>query len=159
MTRRSDDDGEPPAVDPRHDPEFQRAADAGAPRPEDPPVAAVAAVAAHGQAPAGRQAPPQPQLEPSPQPPGRAPGRVVVARWLAPVLWVLAVAFPAAGLGIRALAARIATSMEYSSFGAPLGDRWLLDLAPLLVALAPGIVAGGPVAVIAALAVHALRHR
>ncbi|WP_244961610.1 hypothetical protein [Clavibacter zhangzhiyongii] len=156
MTRRSDDDGEPPAVDPRYDPEFQRAADAGAPRPEDPPVAAVAA---HGQAPAGRQAPPPPQLEPQPPPPRRGPGRVVVARWLAPVLWVLAVAFPAAGLGVRAIAARIATSTEYSSFGAPLGDRWLLDLAPLLVALAPGIVAGGPVAVIAALAVHALRRR
>jgi hypothetical protein len=151
MTRRSDGDDEPPAVDPRFDPAFQRAAGAGAPPPVDP------AAAAHGHAPAGPQ--PQPQLEPSPQPPGRAPGRVVVARWLAPVLWVLAVAFPAAGLGVRALAARIATSVEYSSFGAPLGDRWLLDLAPLLVALAPGIVAGGPVAVIAALGVHALRRR
>ncbi|MFT2694250.1 hypothetical protein [Clavibacter zhangzhiyongii] len=150
MTRRSDDDGEPPAVDPRYDPEFQRAADAGAP-PSAVPTAAAAA--AHGHAPAG---PPPP---PTPTPPGRAPGRVVVARWLAPVLWVLAVAFPAAGLGVRALAARIATSVEYSSFGAPLSDRWLLDLAPLLVALAPGIVAGGPVAVIAALAVHALRRR
>ncbi|WP_435816070.1 hypothetical protein [Clavibacter nebraskensis] len=46
--------------------------------------------------------------------------------------------------------------MPYSSFGDPLGERWLLDLVPLLVTLAPGIVAGGPMA---ALAVHALRVR
>ncbi|QGV67459.1 hypothetical protein EGX36_11875 [Clavibacter nebraskensis] len=82
--------------------------------------------------------------------------RPALAAWLAPVLWALAVAFPAAGLGLRALAAGIATSMPYSSFGDPLGERWLLDLVPLLVTLAPGIVAGGPMA---ALAVHALRVR
>jgi hypothetical protein len=58
-----------------------------------------------------------------------------------------------------ALAAGITTSMPYSSFGDPLGERWLLELVPLLVTLAPGIVAGGPTAVIAALAVHALRRR
>jgi hypothetical protein len=49
--------------------------------------------------------------------------------------------------------------MPYSSFGDPLGERWLLDLVPLLVTLAPGVVAGGPMAVIAALTVHALRRR
>ncbi|OUE25595.1 hypothetical protein [Clavibacter michiganensis] len=75
------------------------------------------------------------------------------------MLWILAVAFPAAGLGLRALAAGIATSMPYSSFGDPLGQPWLLELVPLLVTLAPGVVAGGPMAVIAALAVHALRRR
>ncbi|AWF97579.1 hypothetical protein [Clavibacter michiganensis] len=95
----------------------------------------------------------------APGSPPEATERPALAGWLAPTLWILAVAFPAAGLGLRALAARIATSMPYSSFGDPLGERWLLDLVPLLVTLAPGIVAGGPMAVIAALAVRALRRR
>ncbi|WP_241534564.1 hypothetical protein [Clavibacter michiganensis] len=95
----------------------------------------------------------------APGSPPEATERTALAAWLAPVLWVLALAFPAAGLGLRALAAGITTSMPYSSFGDPLGELWLLDAVPLLVTLAPGIVAGGPMAVIAALAVHALRRR
>jgi hypothetical protein len=142
MTRRSDGDDDPPAVDPRFDPAFQRAVGAGAPLPDEATTSAAA------------------RPEPSAEARERArDGRVVVAGWLAPVLWILALAFPAAGLGLRALAAGITTSMPYSSFGVPLGDRWLLEIAPLLVVLAPGIAAGGPTAVIAALAVHALRRR
>ncbi|MFS4507526.1 hypothetical protein ACMA46_14960 [Clavibacter sp. Sh2141] len=150
MTRRSDGDGEPLAVDPRYDPAFQRAAGSAAPHPDAPPVATAAV-------------PDALPAEPAPRDPGESRedrgDRPLVARWLAPALWILAVAFPAAGLGLRALAAGIATSMPYSSFGEPLGQRWLLEVVPLIVTLAPGVVAGGPVAVVAALAVHALRRR
>ncbi|MDQ0745340.1 hypothetical protein QFZ62_002648 [Clavibacter sp. B3I6] len=152
MTRRSDGDGEPLDVDPRYDPAFQRvtgsaAPPAGAASAEPPPAAVLA--------------PPQRDPGSGEQGERREGGgdRPLVARWLAPVLWILAVAFPAAGLGLRALAAGIATSMPYSSFGEALGQRWLLEVVPLLVTLAPGVVAGGPLAVIAALAVHALRRR
>lgn len=152
MTRRSEGEDEPAGVDPRFDPAFQRtAASPSAPRP-DPRTGADA------EAPA--QPPEDPRRTPAPSRPGaQTADRLTVGRWLAPALWILAVAFPAAGLGLRALAAGIATSMPYSSFGDPLGERWLLDLVPLLVTLAPGVVAGGPMAVIAALAVHALRRR
>ena len=156
MTRRSDGEGEPSGVDPRFDTAFQRtAASASPPRP-DPRAGAGAGADAEG--------PPAPAEDPQRAPTPAAPGaptavRPAVAGWLAPALWILAVAFPALGLGLRALAAGITTSMPYSSFGDPLGERWLLDLVPLLVTLAPGVVAGGPMAVIAALAVHALRRR
>ncbi|WP_445442496.1 hypothetical protein [Clavibacter sp. km1a] len=150
MTRRSDKDGEPLDVDPRYDPAFQRAAGSAAPPPAAPPVATAAV-------------PDALLAEPVPRDAGESRedrgDRPLVARWLAPVLWILAVAFPAAGLALRALAAGIATSMPYSSFGEPLGQRWLLEVVPLIVTLAPGVVAGGPVAVIAALAVHALHRR
>ncbi|MBM7411648.1 hypothetical protein JOE38_001471 [Clavibacter michiganensis] len=152
MTRRSDGEDEPSGVDPRFDPAFQRASARGSqPSPDQ-------RASAGAERPASpTEDPPRP---PSPSGPGaRAADRPDLAGWLAPVLWILAVAFPAAGLGLRALAAGIATSMPYSSFGDPLGQRWLLDLVPLLVTLAPGVVAGGPMAVIAALAVHALRRR
>lgn len=150
MTRRSEGDDEPAGVDPRFDPAFQRAAaSASRPRPDPRAVA---------EAPAPPPEDPQLSLAPTRQE-AQTADRLIVARWLAPALWILAVAFPAAGLGLRALAAGIATSMPYSSFGDPLGERWLLDLVPLLVTLAPGVVAGGPMAVIAALAVHALRRR
>ena len=154
MTRRSDDEGAAP-VDPRFDPAFQRGT-APAPRPadagRDAPEPSGAADAARGDAPVRDAAA---AGEPVPVPPARP----VVAGWLAPALWVLAVAFPAAGLGLRALGASIASSMPYSSFGDPLGPAWLLDAVPLLVTLAPGVVAGGPMAVIAALAIHAVRRR
>ncbi|MBP2459139.1 hypothetical protein ABID70_001707 [Clavibacter michiganensis] len=154
MTRRSEGEGEPSGVDPRFDPAFQRAA-ASASRPRPDPRTGADADAEAPASPAE-----EPQRTPAPTRPGAPTAdRLIVARWLAPALWILAVAFPAAGLGLRALAAGIATSMPYSSFGDPLGQRWLLDLVPLLVTLAPGVVAGGPMAVIAALAVHALRHR
>jgi hypothetical protein len=153
MTRRSDgDDDTPSGVDPRFDPAFQRAAASASRLRPDPP----AADGAEDQAPPAED--PQRTLVPTGQG-ARTTDRPAVARWLAPVLWVLAVAFPAAGLGLRALAAGITTSMPYSSFGDPLGERWLLELVPLLVTLAPGVVAGGPMSVIAALAVHALRRR
>ncbi|WP_258070238.1 hypothetical protein [Clavibacter michiganensis] len=154
MTRRSDDEG-PAPVDPRFDPAFQRgtapAPHAGdAARDGTDPSPAADAARRDASTPGGEAA-----GDPDPVP----PARTVVAAWLAPALWVLAVAFPAAGLGLRALGASIASSMPYSSFGDPLGPAWLLDAVPLLVTLAPGIVAGGPMAVIAALAVHAVRRR
>ncbi|WP_228512615.1 hypothetical protein [Clavibacter sp. VKM Ac-2872] len=157
MTRRSDGDGEPAGVDPRFDPAFQRAASPG-PSPRTDPVPVPGIGADVPAAPAGEGDPP-PQPMPSVGPRDRPTDGPALAAWLAPVLWILAVAFPAAGLGLRALAAGITTSMPYSSFGDPLGERWLLELVPLLVTLAPGVVAGGPMAVIAALAVHALRRR
>ncbi|MGJ1429201.1 TOP6B-like family protein [Clavibacter sepedonicus] len=156
MTRRSDGDGEPTGVDPRFDPAFQRAAGPGPHPPQDPQAGAAAP---GSDSPTGEpRSQPQRTRETTES---RAPAtdRPALAGWLAPVLWILAVAFPAAGLGLRALAAGIATSMPYSSFGDPLGQRWLLDAVPLLVTLAPGVVAGGPMAVIAALAVHATRRR
>jgi hypothetical protein len=113
----------------------------------------------------GEPSGPDPRFDPAfqraaaPGSPREATERPALAGWLAPVLWILAVAFPAAGLGLRALAAGITSSMPYSSFGDPLGERFLLELVPLLVTLAPGVVAGGPMAVIAALAVHAQRRR
>ncbi|WP_228495128.1 hypothetical protein [Clavibacter sp. VKM Ac-2873] len=157
MTRRSDGDGGPADVDPRFDPAFQRsAAPAPGPRPHTDPETRVGADGPAAPSPVGEPAP----ETTSPAGPRDQPTDVpALAAWLAPVLWILAVAFPAAGLGLRALAAGITTSMPYSSFGDPLGERWLLELVPLLVTLAPGIVAGGPMAVIAALAVHALRRR
>lgn len=163
MTRRSDDDGEPAGVDPRFDAEYQRAAAPGPPRRTVPGSAldpvmdagtgadAAAASREGGDSAAQGSAPVGPR--------DRASERPALAAWLAPVLWILAVAFPAAGIGLRALAAGITTSMPYSSFGDPRGERWLLELVPLLVTLAPGVAAGGPMAVIAALAVHALRRR
>lgn len=154
MTRRSDGEGEPVDVDPRFDPAFQRASGpAPAPHPLTGPQAG-----AEAPGPSAPTGDPQTPGTPAPYVP-RAADRPALAGWLAPTLWILAVAFPAAGLGLRALAAGIATSMPYSSFGDPLGERWLLDAVPLLVTLAPGVVAGGPMAVIAALAVHALRRR
>ncbi len=154
MTRRSDGDGEPDGVDPRFDPAFQRASGpAAAPHPQTEPQPG-----ADVPGPTSTTGNPETHETPAPSVP-RAADRPALAGWLAPTLWILAVAFPAAGLGLRALAARIATSMPYSSFGDPLGERWLLDAVPLLVTLAPGVVAGGPMAVIAALAVHALRRR
>ena len=154
MTRRSDGDGEPAGVDPRFDPAFQRASGPAPHQGTDPQPGA------HAESPA--QPTGDPQTHGTSAPPGpraHAAARPALAAWLAPVLWILAVAFPAAGLGLRALAAGITTSMPYSSFGDPLGERWLLELVPLIVTLAPGVVAGGPMAVIAALAVHALRRR
>ncbi|MBF4639049.1 hypothetical protein CMMCAS02_12960 [Clavibacter michiganensis subsp. michiganensis] len=154
MTRRSDGDGEPAGVDPRFDPAFQLdSGPAPAPHPRTDPQAG-----ADVPGPTSTTGNPETHETPAPSVP-RAADRPALAGWLAPTLWILAVAFPAAGLGLRALAARIATSMPYSSFGDPLGERWLLDAVPLLVTLAPGVVAGGPMAVIAALAVHALRRR
>jgi hypothetical protein len=165
MTRGSDDGGD---LDPRFDPAFQRGS-AAAPRAgvsgagvSGADLAGPPAVGAGAPATASDRAP-DPALGRSaaagPPDGGRAVGPVPVAGWLAPALWVLAVAFPAAGLGLRALAAGITTSMPYSSFGEPLGARWLLDAVPLLTTLAPGLVAGGPTAVIAALVVHAVRRR
>ncbi|WP_233548994.1 hypothetical protein [Clavibacter lycopersici] len=152
MTRRSDGDDEPSGVDPRFDRAFQRGAVSGSTPPADPPAFA------DTPGPVSPAGDPRPQEDAMPDG-SRTTDHPIVAAWLAPVLWILAVAFPAAGIGLRALAAGIATSMPYSSFGDPLGQRWLLDLVPLLVTLAPGVVAGGPMAVIAALAVHALRRR
>ncbi len=154
MTRRSDGDGEPACGS-------VRGCGAGA-----GPESSWNAGSNRGSTPAGSPSPsdlrttgnPETHETPAPSVP-RAADRPALAGWLAPTLWILAVAFPAAGLGLRALAARIATSMPYSSFGDPLGERWLLDAVPLLVTLAPGVVAGGPLPVIAALAVHALRRR
>ena len=157
MTRRSDDEG-PAPVDPRFDPAFQRAA---APAPHAPHATAAGRDAADPSpaADAARRDASTPGAAATGDPVPVPPSRPLVAGWLAPALWVLAVAFPAAGLGLRALGASIASSMPYSSFGDPLGPAWLLDAVPLLVTLAPGIVAGGPMAVIAALAVHAVRRR
>ncbi|PPF53752.1 hypothetical protein C5B94_09540, partial [Clavibacter michiganensis] len=76
------------------------AADAPREAAADAPTAPAPAAAA----PAAADAPAPAAPAPAPAPEAAAwPARTVVAAWLAPALWVLAVAFPAAGLGLRAL--------------------------------------------------------